>query len=162
LPAGSAASRAVRQFRQWLQDTLYCITDAHLAASADWLEPSSPAAQPHTVSFAFPVPLAGPARIALSADHHYRITRADGSSRWKITTAAYYYAFDAQDGGEILAYHWHPGRDNVSFPHLHVSRAAVDSALLAAAQRSPQTNALRADLAGAHLPTGRIALEDVV
>jgi hypothetical protein len=95
-------------------------------------------------------------------DHHYRIIRPAAGGRWKVQTAAYYYAFDDADGHEILAYHWHPSEGGVRFAHLHIGSGAVDAAVLLAAQRSPQHNALRPDVAAAHLPTGRVALEDIV
>lgn len=44
---------------------------------------------------------------------------------------------------EFLAFHWHP-QSRVSWPHLHV-RAGVEPAL-----------------ATAHIPTGRVPLEDIV
>jgi hypothetical protein len=106
------------------------------------------------------VPLDGPAKLQLWVDHHYRIVRPTERGPYKVQTAAYYYALEDQDGREILAYHWHPSQPQ--YPHLHVGPGAVDSQWLAAVERSPQTNALRPDLMGAHLPTGRIALEDVV
>ena len=70
-----------------------------------------------------PVPLDGPARIAMTIDHDYQIVRADGGrGPWKVTTAAYYYAFDPQDGRVMRAYHWHPGEGNIAFP---ISSSAV-------------------------------------
>ncbi len=163
MSAGSQAPAAVREFKDWLQETLACITERPLSVSPGGYEASRPEARPHTVSFgAFPVSLAGPARIALSVDHHYRILRPTPHGRYRVQTVAYYYALDDADGREILAYHWHPGPGNVPYPHLHVGPGAVDVALLRAAQRSPQANALRPDLANAYLPTGRVALEDVV
>ena len=58
------------------------------------------------------------------------------------------YALYDVDGREVVAYHWHPeGRSGVTTPHLHLGTGASVG---------------RRDLAGAHLPTGRILLEDVL
>jgi hypothetical protein len=70
-----------------------------------------------------------------------------------------------EHGREILAYHWHPalaGQERVTYPHLHVGPGAVSMAMLDAAQRSRQHNALRPEFHRLHLPTRRIALEDVI
>jgi hypothetical protein len=52
------------------------------------------------------------------------------------------------EGPEIVAYHWHPGRRSpIDFPHLHLGAGSgVD----------------REELHKAHLPTGRVELEDVL
>ena len=63
-----------------------------------------------------------------------------------MATAAYYYTLGVESGPENLGYHWHPF-SGVRFPHLHLSAGSgVD----------------RDELHKAHLPTGRIALEQVV
>jgi hypothetical protein len=112
-----------------------------------------------------PVRLAGPARIAVTADHHYRLVPAAAGAGWRASTAAYLYSILDEHGREILAYHWHPSltsQEQVAYPHLHIGPGAVDMALLEAAQRSRQHNPLRSEFHRLHLPTRRIALEDVV
>lgn len=91
--------------------------------------------------------------------------QTDPGRPWRTTTAAYLYMVYDERGREILAYHWHPaiaGQERVAYPHLHVGPGAVSMALLDAAQRSPQHNALRPEFHRLHLPTRRIALEDVI
>jgi hypothetical protein len=164
--ARGRASHAVREFRQWLQAAISCVTAARLTVSTGGFEASPPGADPHTVSLGdLPVLLPGAARIALSVDHHYYITQPAPDRAWKVTTAAYLYALDDEHGRELFAYHWHPdvaGQEQVSYPHLHIGHGAVDVALLDAAQHSRQHNALRAEFHRLHLPTRRIALEDVI
>lgn len=56
------------------------------------------------------------------------------------------------DGHEIIAYHWHPNQTDpggrvVAFPHLHLRYGAQVG---------------RKQLQKAHLPTGRVAVEDLL
>lgn len=67
---------------------------------------------------------------------------------WKTTTAAYVYELQDSDSRALLSYHWHPGEGStVTFPHLHLGPAAQLG---------------HRPLATAHLPTNRIALEDML
>jgi hypothetical protein len=50
------------------------------------------------------------------------------------------------DGDEIMAYHWHPD-ERIKYPHLHLSHGALIE---------------RHEIREAHVPTGRIAIEDVI
>lgn len=53
-----------------------------------------------------------------------------------------------RDEVEILSYHWHPsGRSAVTWPHLHLGQAGIGH---------------HATLLAAHMPTGRVALEEVI
>jgi len=160
------ASRAVRELQEWVQAALSCVTRIRPTISRRGFEPLPPEANAHAINIGEEaVPLAGPARIALSVQHYYRLTRSAPGRPWRVTTAAYLYALDDEHGREILAYHWHPslvGQDQVSYPHLHIGHGAVDVALLDAAQRSRQHNALRQEFHHLHLPTQRMALEDVI
>ncbi|SPF43243.1 hypothetical protein SBA4_3010004 [Candidatus Sulfopaludibacter sp. SbA4] len=63
-----------------------------------------------------------------------------------MAAKAYYYSLlDAAEKG-IIAYHWHP-HGNVAFPHLHIGSGARVG---------------RVDLRNAHIPTGRIAMENLL
>lgn len=109
-----------------------------------------PAPRPHVLLFARgdPVRLKGKARITLTVLQQYRLIEDVESGRgpWRVATAAYYYTLGIESGPEILGYHWHPF-SGVSLPHLHLSAGSGVS---------------RDELQKAHLPTGRIALEQVV
>lgn len=115
-----------------------------------------------------PVPLGGPARVALSIEHHYRVIRPGGKhGPYKVQTAAYYYAIDDHAGREIVAYHWHPDVRQATgvragFPHLHVNRGIVRLETRLGLTLTTSENPLRLDAAQAHFPTARIALEDVI
>jgi hypothetical protein len=70
------------------------------------------------------------------------------------TTAYRYRLLDARER-EILAYHWHPiGRSAVAYPHMHLSSR------IGSIELGPGIGSVR--LADMHLPTGPVALADVV
>ena len=106
--------------------------------------------------------LQGPGKLALRVDHYYRVRQEGKGSLWKVETAAYLYSFYDANAREILAYHWHPQIASTGFPHLHLSYGLVSAATLERSGLSASHNALRPDFASAHLPTRRIALEDVL
>ncbi len=116
----------------------------------------------HTIRFA-----GGPARLSddlhLWIDYQYRLIR-DAAARepWNAIPAAYHYALFDGRGREIIAYHWHPHVEGMTYPHLHISPGAVRLDVIERAGLSAQANALQADLAGAHLVTGPIALASVL
>jgi hypothetical protein len=70
--------------------------------------------------------------------------RGDGG--WVARVAGYRYEFRHADGPMLLAYHWHPvGVSPVTHPHLHLGGSLGGL-----------------DLSKAHLPTGPVALPDVL
>jgi len=137
---------AVRAFLDPLGRALSCVTDAVLRATS--YEPVGPHGL--VLHGGLPVRLRG-ARFALTVAMRYRVVPADGErGSWKVTITAYQYGLLDESTRELLAYHWHPGAGEegraVAFPHLHVRVLA------------PAAGRLRR----AHLPTGQVALEDVL
>lgn len=120
--------------------------------------------EPHAVTFARdPILLAGPANLYLSVNHLYRVLRSDDKGHWKVRTAAYYYEFEDIDERELIAFHWHPETvPSVPYPHLHINRGVVAMDMLISTGVSSQHNPLRPEIAAAHIPTSRIALEQVI
>lgn len=118
----------------------------------------------HCLSLApAPVRVTADVPIGLVIDHYYRLARPDGHGReWVAETASYYYALRDAANREILAYHLHPQVERVPYPHLHLGPGAVSQASLLRAGLSAQHNALRPDVARAHLPTGLVALRWLV
>jgi hypothetical protein len=95
-----------------------------------------------------PVGLAGKSRLRLSLLHQYRLVEDEGErGPWKAQTAAYFYAIEDQAGNEVLAFHWHPHVVGTTTPHLHVRSARHEDI--------PR-------LGKAHIPTGRISVEQVL
>jgi hypothetical protein len=91
----------------------------------------------------------GNERLGLEVTHGYRIVEAqDERGPWKVKTAAYMYTLKDDQGHELIAFHWHPeGRSDVQVPHLHLGLGLQLG---------------RKELLKAHIPTGRIALEQVI
>ena len=85
--------------------------------------------------------------LAIRITHHYRVVEASGpTGQWKVASAAYWYFLEEFEGREILSFHWHPNsRSHLTTPHLHLHQGAQ-------VQQSA--------LARAHVPTGRVALEE--
>ncbi len=109
---------------------------------------ASPTPHPLTLMDGLPVKLAG-TEFEIVVSQQYRvIENPDPDESWQVRTVAYAYALREADGLEIVAYHWHPTvAHSVSFPHLHIEHGAQCE---------------REEFAKAHLPTGRVPLEDFV
>lgn len=144
--AGRTPASAVEAFVRPLQRAISCITDAVLDVGGGY----HPSGGPHVATLAggLPVPLRG-ANVSLVVALHYRIVEDSGArGPWKVRIDAYAYQLVNREELEILSYHWHPsGRSVVTWPHLHLGQAGIgrDGTLL-----------------GAHMPTGRVALEEVI
>lgn len=130
-----------------LQRSLDCITDAVLGVAGGY----HPAPRPHMAALnrGEPVELRGPRRISLLVALQYRIVEPPGRrGLWAIQPAAYVYELSDAQRREILAYHWHPEGHLIPWPHLHVGPGAgADQAALSHK---------------AHLPSGYVAIEDVI
>lgn len=142
------AHQAVREFGDALQQALACITTGVLQFGGH-----SPPERIHTATLNRGAPVA--LRNALGIDLglkvsiYYRVPRDPSGSGWRVSTASYLYALTGRDERELLAWHWHPVLEGeVNTAHMHIQSAILNEAHLPFARR--------------HLPTGMIALEDVV
>lgn len=144
--AGRTPHEAVREFVRPLQLALSCVTSEVLRAGGYHV-----ADEPHalTLERGLPVRLRGEGRLSLTLDHHFRIVEDPGArGPYKCSTTSYLYGLDDPDGREVLSYQWHPGgRSPVTWPHLHLGAAAEVG---------------RSELARAHLPTGRVSIEELL
>jgi hypothetical protein len=123
---------------------LSCVTDEYIL--------NYPGCKPETQStFTFqrnPTALGDSGLTLFFRQNFYPTERNSG--RWKITTVKYEYAIEvAETKQEVLAYHW--DRDTamvVPYAHMHLGFA----------------NTAEEPLIGpkAHIPTGRVAVEDLV
>jgi len=146
--AGSTPRKAVQNFLEPLQRALSCVTDAQIAADRDvsmakehvWM-----GAGGETFALARD---RGPS-LRARINQEYRIVRAEGQrGPWKVTITAYHYTVEEASGTEIISFQWHPtGSGALPYPHVHLGHAAAVG---------------RAELEGAHIPTGRVALEQVL
>lgn len=88
--------------------------------------------------------------LSLRASLHYHVVVEAGS--YKVRTAAYHCSLEDDQEREYLAYHWHPdGPSDARYPHLHIGPAAGVP---------PSPDGLINPRV--HIPTGRIALEDLL
>jgi hypothetical protein len=105
----------------------------------------------------------GIGELVFHLTHLYRVTPASTLSRpasFEVQTTLYQYRVLDYDLAEILVYDWAPyGPSPVRTPHLHVP--AAGSIILAQRPDSPRAQT-RTFLGSLHLPTGPIALEDIV
>lgn len=108
-------------------------------------------ATPHplTLMDGLPVELGSGTGFTIQVSQQYRvIENPDPREPWQVRTVAYHYTLGESEGPEILSYQWHPNvPGSVSFPHLHVLHGARLG---------------RHEFERAHLPTGRVTLEDFV
>jgi hypothetical protein len=146
--AGSTPRNAVQNFLKPLQLALSCVTDAQIAADGDY----SPAGEHMWVgapSEPFPIARVHGSSLRARISQRYRVVRAEGQrGPWKVTTTAYHYTLEEASRKEIISFQWHPtGSGALSYPHVHLGHAAAVA---------------RAELEGAHIPTGRVALEQVL
>jgi hypothetical protein len=81
---------------------------------------------------------------------YYRLIEdreAPARRRWRVVVIDYAYVFARRDTDqELLVFHWHPHVADKAFPHVHLETGL----------------GLHRDLVGIHVPTGEMALEDVI
>ena len=132
-----------------------CVTDRHLISTG-----SRSFAEPRILSFV-PDETAVPLRTALGRggpslwiQHVFVVTLLGDRRAYEARTVGYRYHVLDTHGREFLAYHWHPiGRSPVTTPHAHVSGSYGPIEIVLGVPVS---------LSDAHLPTGPVALADVV
>lgn len=144
--AGRTPPEAVAAFVAPLQQAISCVSLAVLQVAGGY----QPAARPHALVLADgdAQQLRSEAGLALRVAQQYRIVEDTGPrGPWRAQTVAYSYVVNRGDK-ELLAYQWNPlGSGGVARPHLHVGAAADE---------------LIDNFHRLHLPTGRIALEEVL
>jgi hypothetical protein len=138
-------AEAVRTFVGAFQSVVSCLTVARFSA-----EGYRPIDLPYSAELqdGEAVVIAGPP-LRLLIVLRYRIVQAANSpGAWVVQLTAYDYELLDNSDREILAYQWHPqARSPVTWPHVHLGPAAGE---------------LWRPLGRAHLPTGRIAVQDVL
>jgi hypothetical protein len=145
---GRTSKEALQIFLDPLRQALSCVTHEVLYIRSG----NDPAAAPYALMLHnSPVSLGRDRRFALEVIQHYRLIETERpQGPWQVQTVAYYYTLSelGENPREILGYHWHPqGRSWVTYPHLHLYAGAEVG---------------RDDVRKAHLPTGRITLEEVL
>jgi hypothetical protein len=140
--AGKSPQEAVQAFIGPLQRVISCFSKtAHVSHVGSYSLDGGPYAL-RIGKFKLPR-----TTIFLTATMNYKIVEAEGDrGPYKVTTTAYQYLLEDSEESELLAYQWHP-QSTRKCPHLHLG----SSSKLA----KKTINKL-------HLPTGRIALEQVL
>lgn len=158
--AGKTEAEAVGNYVAPLQRAVSCVTKAVLDVSGG----TYASARPHSLTFgdALPQKLKG-ANVYLAVTQLYRVIRDEDPDRgpWRVTIDQYVYTLRASRGRGrsekpevLLSYQWHPRpRAKYNYPHLHLGPASgIGSSADAAARLTNK----------AHIPTGRVAIEDVI
>ncbi|MGH3088110.1 MAG: hypothetical protein ACRDSJ_12420 [Rubrobacteraceae bacterium] len=148
--AGATPYDAFQNFRRPLQRAIGCVASPSVVFWSQSSDGYTPGLQ-HVLTFSDgePVFFKGEKRIGLSSFFWYRAVRAEGErGEWKIRTTAYYHTLEDESRREIIAYHWHPEQPGpIDFPHLHLG-AGIGAEM--------------GEVYKAHIPTGRVSLEDVI
>lgn len=137
-----------------------CVTKAVLNVSGGTYASD----RPHVLTFGdgLPQKLKG-ANVYLVITQSYRVIQEEDPDRgpWRVTIDQYVYTLRALRGRDksekpatLLSYQWHPKPgERYSYPHLHLGPASgIGSSASAAARLTDKS----------HVPTGRVAVEDVV
>ncbi len=144
--AGRKPHEAVTNYLEPLRKAISCITRSGLqVTSRDQLNK----VHALTLNRGSAVPLRGRRDLTLNIRQGYRIEEAEGElGPYEVSTAAYAYIIGDAEEREILTYHWHPeGPSHITEPHLHLGPAAEIGC---------------EELVKAHIPVGRITIEDVI
>ena len=147
---GDIPYEAFQDFRELLQRAFSCVNSAAhvwaLVGSNGYRPGQEHALAPNGGE---PVPLSGGRRLSLVSLFRYRVVGAEGEhGSWRVETSAYAHTLEDEEGQEIVAYHWHPSQSSVyDFPHLHIG-VGIGASL--------------GEVHKYHIPTARIAVEDVI
>lgn len=147
--AGEDVNEAVNNYRDPLKEVVKCVTDPILLFSK---RGGYQVGDEYTLTLreGDPVRLTG-TNIAISISQYFRPIKDERKDYgpYRVSTTAYYYTVEDVNGPEVLAYHWHPEAPNSKtlHPHVHLQQGA---------------QVKRQELAGEHLPTGRVAVEDFI
>lgn len=87
--------------------------------------------------------------LTLSIFQQYHVIPVpDERGPWKVSIAGYVYIVEDGNGAEVIGYHWHPfAQGEILAPHLHLGAGSKVG---------------RVELSRAHLPTGRVSVEDLL
>jgi hypothetical protein len=86
----------------------------------------------------------------LRASQVFRYVHNDETGEWRVRTRGYAYSAlfedDNREFRDFLSWHWHPGADQISTPHIH---GHLDHPLWRAVHKL-------------HIPSGRVSFESVL
>jgi hypothetical protein len=135
---GKTASLAFDAFVGPLSRAISCVTLCTFTATP----PNQRGNQTLFLNNGLPCPLSD---LFLDARIIFRLVKDERTKIWKASTRGYNYQISDSHKREILCYQWHPSVAPV-FPHLHVGPGSEVGDILRKA----------------HIPTGRVSLEEVL
>lgn len=150
---GSAPTEAIQAYRKLLSTSLACVI-AQPQVRTGPIDGKPPYALLVNNGRSVPLSATEPP-IALRLRQLFQFVHTPEAARrqrYRVSVTSYdYVLLNPDSGAEVLAFHWHPelyegGQQLVMFPHLH-----IDSSVLS-----------EPALTKMHIPTERIAIEDVV
>lgn len=147
--AGRTVNEAVNNYRNPLKEVVNCVADPILLFSKGG---GYKVGEEYALTLreGDAVQLVGMS-IAISISQYFQPVKDDREDYgpFRVRTTAYYYTVEEANSHEILAYHWHPEAPNskIERPHMQLEQGAKVG---------------RAELAGSHIPTGRVTLEDFI
>jgi hypothetical protein len=143
--AGRTPNEALHAYIDPLQRALSCVTQAGLVYRRAWpghVQALGVSEEPIRLRRT-----AGGQAPSLSVEQQYDLVEASGEhGPWKVSTLAYRYRIDSAAADELALWHWHP-KDRQGRPHRYAH---------------PHLHAQAGQLAGLHLPTGRVSVEAVL
>ena len=90
----------------------------------------------------------GQLRFKAQMTFRYRRDETLPDTPWRVRTTAYMYTIEKKNGREVLAWHWQPAAPGPKEPHLHVGAGVLAPGEILSSKD--------------HVPTGRVAVEEVV
>lgn len=145
--AGKSPREAVANFLAPIKKSVACITPVFVTVSHRGRDAID---HPHTllINGGDAFKLGGPAELTLELSQNYKIVTAEGDrGPFKVSTIGYWYTLRDHEDREVIGYHWHPNGHDIPWPHLHLKHGIGDQ---------------REEFEKAHVPTGRVAIEDVI
>lgn len=141
---GRDEREAFNRYADPLREVLSCITTVPLRIDGPF---KASAEAPTQFVFIQNPALLSNSDLFLFFRQSFHLIYREEEEDWKVKTDSYEYSIENATGRELFAYHWDPA-GKVTVPHLHFG------ALVTAAD-SPISRK-------AHVPTGRVPVEDVV
>lgn len=150
--AGKTEKEAVQNYLDFLQKAASCVTKAVFRVSGGYYASD----EPHSLTLGDGLPQKLPrTNLFITVTQRYHVVQDSTPDRgpWRVTTTEYFYTLWRARGGRgkkperLVSYQWHPKPgETYTYPHVHLGPAS----------------GVEPHLQKTHVPTGRVALEDVI
>lgn len=146
---------SVRAHHAVIKRLLSCVVQTHITTQAPLPATADifPDALALVLSNGAPADLRGSFPLLLDVSQHFRVVTIDAPRSIRIEIISYIYTIMTSDRIELVSYQWHPhGETGIDFPHVHIGPAMSRRD---AVVRPGEAHKI-------HLPTGEVALADVL